>query len=94
MLFSISLFPICKIYLAICNKNICQKDLKATIAAGFHLFPFRTEKLRLPAPMVLHLWESRSSPIFKKGFVFNIQNPFFVYTALSKTIPFFKDLCN
>ena len=26
-----------------------------TIAAGFHLFPFRTEKLRPPAPMVLHI---------------------------------------
>jgi hypothetical protein len=25
------------------------------IAAGFHLFPFRTEKLRLLAPMVLRL---------------------------------------
>jgi hypothetical protein len=24
-----------------------------TIAAGFHLFPFRTEKLSPPAPMVL-----------------------------------------
>ena len=24
------------------------------IVAGFHLFPFRTEKLSPPAPMVLH----------------------------------------
>ena len=33
-----------------------------TIASGFHLFPFRTEKLSPTAPMVLQLWESRSSP--------------------------------
>ena len=29
------------------------KNLKVTIAAGFHLFPFRTEKLSPSAPMVL-----------------------------------------
>jgi hypothetical protein len=29
------------------------KSLKVTIAAGFHLFPFRTEKLSPSAPMVL-----------------------------------------
>ena len=27
---------------------------QVVIVAGFHLFPFRTEKLSLPAPMVLH----------------------------------------
>jgi hypothetical protein len=32
-----------------------RNDLKVTIAAGFHLFPFRTEKLSLPAPMVLQI---------------------------------------
>ena len=43
-----------------------SKDLQVTIAAGLHLFPFRTEKLSLPAPMVLQLWESRSSPTLIK----------------------------
>ena len=42
------------------------KDLKVAIATGFHLFPFRTEKLSPLAPMVLHLWESRSPPTFFK----------------------------
>ena len=42
---------------------VCKPlKIKVTIAAGFHLFPFRTEKLSLPAPMVLLLWESRSLP--------------------------------
>ncbi len=34
-------------------RDLQDKDLKVTIAAGFHLFPFRTEKLSPPAPMVL-----------------------------------------
>ena len=29
-------------------------DIQVAIVAGFHLFPFRTEKLSPPAPMVLH----------------------------------------
>ena len=29
-------------------------EIQAVIVAGFHLFPFRTEKLSPPAPMVLH----------------------------------------
>ena len=29
------------------------QSLKVTIAAGLHLFPFRTEKLNPSAPMVL-----------------------------------------
>ena len=28
--------------------------IQVVIVAGFHLFPFRTEKLSPPAPMVLH----------------------------------------
>ena len=35
------------------------KDIQVAIAQGFHLFPFRTEKLSLVTPMVLRLWESR-----------------------------------
>ena len=39
--------------------------IKAVMAAGFHLFPFRTEKLSPPAPMVLRKWESRRPPTFQ-----------------------------
>src|SRR5574344_46860 len=31
------------------------KDLQVAIAQGFHLFPFRTEKLSLVTPMVLRI---------------------------------------
>ena len=31
-----------------------QMIFPVVIATGFHLFPFRTEKLSPPAPMVLH----------------------------------------
>ena len=37
------------------------------IASGFHLFPFRTEKLSPTAPMVLRKRESRSPPSFQKA---------------------------
>ena len=30
------------------------REIQVVIVAGFHLFPFRTEKLSPPAPMVLH----------------------------------------
>ena len=33
--------------------NYVPKEHQVVIAAGFHLFPFRTEKLSLLAPMVL-----------------------------------------
>ena len=33
--------------------------IQVVIVSGFHLFPFRTEKLSLVTPMVLRLWESR-----------------------------------
>ena len=43
------------------GNHVCQacvpwnrKETKVAIVAGFHLFPFRTEKLSPPAPMVLH----------------------------------------
>ena len=35
---------------------------KVVIAQGLHLFPSRTEKLNLAAPMILRKWESRSPP--------------------------------
>ena len=37
-------------------------DIQVAIVAGFHLFPFRTEKLSPFTPMVLRKWESRSLP--------------------------------
>ena len=39
-----------------------RKRIKAAMASGIHLFPFRTEKLSLTAPMVLRKWESRPPP--------------------------------
>ena len=39
--------------------NYHLKEIQVAIAQGFHLFPFRTEKLSLVTPMVLRLWESR-----------------------------------
>ena len=41
------------------NIRLTDKRTKAAIARGFHLFPFRTEKLNPAAPMVLRKWESR-----------------------------------
>src|SRR3712207_6607622 len=35
------------------QKNTCRFLARVTTAAGIHLFPFRTEKLSPPAPMVL-----------------------------------------
>ena len=43
--------PLC---LACCFCPRCQSIFQVAMAAGFHLFPFRTEKLSPPAPMVLH----------------------------------------
>ena len=34
-------------------------SIQVVIVSGFHLFPFRTEKLSPTAPMVLRKWESR-----------------------------------
>ena len=39
--------------LSIMNYQLCFEKHQVVIAAGFHLFPFRTEKLSLLAPMVL-----------------------------------------
>src|SRR5215218_4108149 len=35
------------------QQNTCRFFERVTMAAGIHLFPFRTEKLSPPAPMVL-----------------------------------------
>ena len=36
------------------KENQAAGEIQVAIVAGFHLFPFRTEKLSPPAPMVLH----------------------------------------
>ena len=36
-----------------------DRDIKAVIARGLHLYPSRTEKLSPVTPMVLRKWESR-----------------------------------
>ena len=43
-------------------------NIKAVIAQGLHLLPFRTEKLNLATPMVLPTRESRKRPPYKRGF--------------------------
>ena len=61
-----------------CPRKDNAKEIKVVIAWGFHLFPFRTEKLNLTAPMVLRKWESRSPPpiqesldsVMSRGFLF------------------------
>ena len=56
-------------------------EFQVAIASGFHLFPFRTEKLSPPAPMVLHtrgrvgsrrlfLREARRAKVLRASFVY------------------------
>ena len=40
-------------------QSVKDQDIKAVIARGIHLYPFRTEKLSPVTPMVLRKWESR-----------------------------------
>ena len=69
--------------------------IKAVMAAGFHLFPFRTEKLSPPAPMVLRKcrteklsppapmvlrkWESRRPPTFQGSLRRRVSNSLFSF---------------
>ena len=46
-----NLRDICKVYVIL--SKVIRKKYQVVIAAGFHLFPFRTEKLSPFAPMVL-----------------------------------------
>ncbi len=41
-------------------------NIKAVIAQGLHLLPFRTEKLNLATPMVLPTRESRKRPPYER----------------------------
>ena len=59
---------------------------KAVMAAGFHLFPFRTEKLSPPAPMVLRKWESRRPPTFQGSLRRSVSNSLFSFSFFA--IPF------
>ena len=60
--------------------------IKAVMAAGFHLFPFRTEKLSPPAPMVLRKWESRRPPTFQWSLRRSVSNSLFSFSFF--VIPF------
>ena len=51
LLESENLRDICKVYVTL--SKVIRKKYQVVIAAGSHLFPFRTEKLSPPAPMVL-----------------------------------------
>ena len=42
-------------------------NIKAVIAQGLHLLPFRTEKLNLATPMVLPTRESRKRPPYRRS---------------------------
>ena len=48
------------------EENKDNEEIQVAIASGFHLFPFRTEKLSPTAPMVLPRWESRSLPFWRE----------------------------
>ena len=50
------------------TKFLRQHEIKAVIAQGLHLLPFRTEKLNLATPMVLPTRESRKRPPYKEEF--------------------------
>ncbi len=56
--------------------------IKAVMAAGFHLFPFRTEKLSPPAPMVLRKWESRRPPTFQGSLRRRVSNSLFSFAEV------------
>ena len=58
---------------------------QAVIASGFHLFPFRTEKLSPSAPMVLRKWESRSPPFLRSPFRTGADS-FFVFGLLWRSV--------
>src|SRR5574344_1785917 len=69
----------------------CQRIFQAAIARGFHLFPFRTEKLSPAAPMVLPAkWESRSPPFSARGEGFHLDS----FPSLLFYTPLFLALLN
>ena len=62
--------------------KICRL-IQVVIVAGFHLFPFRTEKLSPPAPMVLHTRGRVGSRRFFREPLESIPEALFVYIWLS-----------
>ena len=63
----------------IANRFVLHVNLiKVAIVAGFHLFPFRTEKLSPFTPMVLRKWESRSLPFSERASGYESEALFFV----------------
>ena len=60
-------------------------DIQVAIVAGFHLFPFRTEKLSPFTPMVLRKWESRSLPFLKRFRAQSEALSFFIYVYCYST---------
>ena len=65
---------------------ICH-HIKVVIVAGFHLFPFRTEKLSPPAPMVLHTRGRVGSRRFQEEESFQSQDwRDFYYEVIFKVI--------
>ena len=58
------------------NREKLKKRLRWFIARGLHLFPFRTEKLNLVAPMVLRKRESRSPPPSEESLTDTIRGAF------------------
>src|SRR5574344_679710 len=63
------------------------KDLQVAIAQGFHLFPFRTEKLSLVTPMVLRISGRVGSRRFteKSSVTEMFRRIFCLYTFLENT---------
>ena len=59
-----------------CDRAMLKKRLRWFIARGLHLFPFRTEKLNLVAPMVLRKRESRSPPPSEESLTDTIRGAF------------------
>src|SRR5574344_901597 len=66
------------------------KDLQVAIAQGFHLFPFRTEKLSLVTPMVLRISGRVGSRRFteKSSVTEMFRRIFCFYTFLENTDKF------
>ena len=62
--------------------------IKVTIAQGFHLFPFRTEKLSLVTPMVLRISGRVGSRRFtdKSSVTEMFRRIFCLYTFLEKML--------
>ena len=77
----------CKRVRYVCFFGLCDshednkenEEIQVAIASGFHLFPFRTEKLSPTAPMVLPRWESRSLPFWRETRFRNEAGLFFVW---------------